>query len=77
MINPQIEKIIRENASKWPSTFLTRSQVPTFTAGALTSKTMANLDSQGLGPSERFKIGSKMAYPVENFTEWLIANMIK
>ena len=63
-----------ENAGKnWGSTYVARRQIEQFTGGALSQRTMANLDSVGKGPAEAFKIGRNVVYPVESLCEWLIA----
>jgi len=58
-------------ARKWPSAFVSRSQVGKFSGGILHPRTLANLDSQGLGPRNRIKVGRKVAYPVAELCEWM------
>ena len=55
----------------WPSPLLARDQVERFTGGTVTQKYIANLDSRGLGPSGRVRIGRKVVYPVVEFISWL------
>lgn len=55
----------------WPSPFVARQEVRTFSGGILTDKYLANLDSQGLGPPGRIKVGRKVAYPVDALIRWL------
>jgi len=57
-------------AEKWPSAFVARQEVSRFTGGLVNCKTIANLDSQGLGPV-RVRVGRKIAYPVNEFITWL------
>lgn len=54
--------------------FFKRTQVEALTGGILNAKTLANLDSQGLGP-ERFRVGRLVAYEKESFLLWLQARM--
>lgn len=61
----------REMEKRWPSNVVARSEVERFTGGAITSKYLANLDAQGLGP-ERFRLGRKVVYPVRPFIAWLV-----
>jgi len=56
---------------RWPSAILARRDVPKFTGGAMSAKHLANLDSQGQGPANRFRIGRNVCYPVEDFVAWL------
>ena len=58
-------------ADKWPSTFVARESVSDFSGGILNSRTMANLDSKGIGPEGRLRIGRKIAYPVGSLVVWL------
>ncbi len=58
-------------AEKWPSTFVSRSEVGRFTGGIVSPKTMANLDSQHIGPECALRFGKKIAYPVDSLIAWL------
>lgn len=65
-------RVIRELRSKCKSSFFARDRVGDLTGGALSSRHMANLDSQGKGPKGAFKIGRKKCYPTDNFCDFLI-----
>lgn len=58
-----------------PFKIVARSELGTLTGGFLNPKTMANKDSQGLGPKRKI-IGprGKVAYYVEDIKEWLEEN---
>lgn len=58
-------------ADKWPSAIVARDRVYEFSGGLIKPGRLANLDSQGLGPKGRMRIGRKVCYPVENVIEWL------
>jgi hypothetical protein len=61
-------------AEKWPSAWVARTEIKKFTGGMIGEKYMANLDSAGLGPKGRVRIGGrKVAYPVNEFVKWLEA----
>ena len=45
---------IRKAGEKWPTSFVPRSQVPTFTGGLIAVGTLANMDSEGRGPKGAF-----------------------
>jgi hypothetical protein len=62
---------LKQLKEKWPSPVVARTEIKTFTGGIISEKYMANLDSQGAGPDGRFKIGRKVAYPVNELVEWL------
>lgn len=53
-----------------PITF-PRKRVFELTGGLLSAKVMANLDSQGKGPSIKVSIGKHINYQRENFVGWL------
>jgi molybdopterin converting factor small subunit len=58
-------------ADKWPSPFVVRDRIELFGGGMITARYIANLDSAGKGPAGRFRIGRKVAYPVEELIKWL------
>ena len=66
-----MESIFQELASKWPSSFVARTEIKHFTGGIISEKYLANLDSQGKGPAGRIRTGRKISYPVASFIEWL------
>lgn len=45
------------------------------TGGAISAKTLANLDSLGRGPSGRVRIGRRICYPSADFFAWLVGRM--
>jgi len=55
----------------WPSAFVSRTDVKPFSGGALTPKSMANHDSAGTGPEQRFRIGRKICYPAVALAFWM------
>ena len=61
----------KELADRWPSAWVSRQQIGTFTGGTISEKYAANLDSRGLGPKGRIRVGRKIAYPVTSLIEWL------
>lgn len=58
-------------AEKWPSPFVARQSSGSFSGGILNPKTLANLDSQGRGPSGRIRVGRIVAYPVGSLIAWM------
>ena len=67
----QLEKNFKELVEKWPSAFVSRTEVGKFSGGALTSKSCANHDSLGTGVAERFRVGRKICYPTVALAEWM------
>lgn len=55
----------------WPSPVVFRRDVETASAGAISRKYLANLDSKGQGPEGKSLINGKAAYPKTNFFNWL------
>lgn len=68
-------KVIKQAATKWPTSFVARSEVKLFTGGLYSSGFLANCDSQGIGPEGAFKIGRQVAYPVDAMTDWLVSKL--
>jgi len=50
---------------------IARDQVESLLGGMISSKTLANLDSLGLGVPNRFKVGRKVIYPTKSLLKWL------
>jgi hypothetical protein len=68
-----METLLSELASKWPSAWVARTEAKEFSGGLIGEKYLANLDSAGKGPSGRIRCGRKVAYPVNEFIKWLEA----
>ena len=49
---------------------ISRDRIEALLGGVISSKTLANLDSLGLGP-KRMRIGRKVAYLTEDLLAWL------
>ncbi len=62
---------LKELADKWPSAWVERNQLGKFSGWLIHPRTMRNYDSQGIGISEKVRIGRKVAYPVQAVVEWL------
>jgi hypothetical protein len=65
-----IEQIF-DNLSRKAPEILTRQKIHELTGGLISSKTLANLDSEGDGIQPRLRIGGKVAYPKEAVIEFL------
>jgi hypothetical protein len=50
--------------------FIARDHVEKLLGGVISSKTLANYDSEGKGP-KRMRMGRKVVYKTENLLEWL------
>lgn len=55
----------------WPSAIVARESIREFSGGLVHPRTLANLDSKKQGPAGKFRVGRKVAYPVESVVEWL------
>ena len=62
--------IFQEMVDRWPSAVVARTEMERFTGGLMSSKYIANLDSQGAGPA-RVVCGRKVGYPVRELVQWL------
>ena len=58
-------------AEKWPSSHVVRKEISKFSGGIISAGYLANLDSQGQGPSGRILVGRQVVYPVESLIRWL------
>ncbi|MHB8091851.1 MAG: hypothetical protein ACYDH8_09700 [Syntrophales bacterium] len=63
--------IFEEMAAKWKSPICARTEIETFTGGAMKEKYCANLDAANLGCKGRFRMGRKVVYPVVELVKWL------
>lgn len=61
------EKLIES----WPSPIVARAEVGRFTGGLLHPRTVANLDSLGLGPAGKITVGRRVAYDRDALAMWL------
>ena len=66
-----MDTIFEEMAERWQAPVVARTEIKVFTGGAMNEKYLANLDSAGLGPAGRFRLGRKIVYPVRPLVEWL------
>jgi len=64
-------KIIEEMAAAWPSPVVARKKVEAFSGGAISGKTLANVDSQGKGPEGSFVLCGQRVYPVTSLIKYL------
>jgi hypothetical protein len=71
MSNTSTTEGLKTLGDKWPSSFVARQEAKRFSGGIISEKSLANLDSKGEGPKGRFRIGKKIAYPVESLIAWL------
>lgn len=62
---------------RWGSPLVSRDQqtLDRATGGLINAKTLANLDSKGMGPRGRLRMGRKVAYPSHEFFVWLVASL--
>ncbi len=64
---PDFSQIINNN----PSGYILRTNLSEKTGGLLHGRTMANLDSLGIGIPGKISIGRKVAYTVEGVVDYL------
>ncbi|WP_034627354.1 hypothetical protein [Desulfocurvibacter africanus] len=71
-----MEKLREQLLSILPPLF-SRKEASKSLGGLLSAKTLANLDSKGIGPKGRIQIAGKVAYTREAFIDWVIARTQK
>ena len=52
-------------AKSWKSPFVARGSIREFSGGLIHPRTLANMDSKGIGPDGKFRMGRQVGYPVE------------
>jgi len=55
--------------------FISRDHVEKLLGGIISSKTLANYDSEGTGP-KRMRMGRKVVYLTEDLLEWLASRTV-
>jgi hypothetical protein len=63
---------LTELLKTWPSAFVARIEAGRFSGGLVSSKSLANHDSEGTGPP-RLKVGGRVAYRAADLVAWLQA----
>ena len=64
------KRCFQEMDDRWASAVVARTEVSKFSGGLMSSKYIANLDSQGKGPP-RVVVGRKVGYPTRDLVQWL------
>ena len=64
-------EFIQSLEAKLPN-IICRKDVTKLSDGLVASKTLANLDSLGEGPEQRFLLNRKVCYPKQAFIDWLL-----
>lgn len=60
----------------WPSPYVARSEVAKFSGGIVSAKTLANADSLGTGPKNKFYFGKrKVFYLASELAEWIFSRV--
>jgi hypothetical protein len=68
-----MDTLFQSMVERWPSAWVSRTEIERFTGGIIKEKYIANLDSAGKGPAGRVRCGRKIAYPVVALVRWLEA----
>ena len=67
--------IIKKAGAAWPGEIIARKQIGIFTGGMLSPRTLANLDSMGIGPHGVVRIGNAVGYWKDSLIDWLIGRI--
>ena len=70
-------EFVKALVSAWAAPFVARSETPKFTGGALSGRTVANAESAGDPVEGRITIGRQIAYPTQQYAEWIARRMLK
>lgn len=71
------ENFIEALLKAWNAPFVARSETKQFTGGALSGRTVANAESAGDPVEGRITIGRQIAYPTQQYAEWIARRMLK
>lgn len=74
-MNTQDNPILALLAESLPP-ILARKHVAKLTFGLVSPKTMANHDSLGTGPKNRFKMGKEVWYHKKHFIDFIMAHVV-
>lgn len=66
-----MNEIFKKMVAAWPAPVVARSEVSRFSGGILNPRSLANLDSKGVGPANRFRVGRKVCYPTTELADWM------
>lgn len=67
-----IEKLL----CSWSSPYVSRNEVYRFSGGIVSPKTLANADSEGNGPQNKYYFGKrKVFYLATDLAEWIAARV--
>ncbi len=67
--------VIKILEKQWPFPFVLRTDTAKATGNVYTWQAIKALDEKGEGPTERFKLGNKVAYSRESFFQWFASRM--
>lgn len=67
----RLRQLLDEMARAWRSPVVARGKVEEFSGGVLNGRTLANLDSLGQGPKERFRMGRVVFYSVSALIDFI------
>lgn len=71
-----IEELRRQLEESWPSPIVARRDVEAFSGGLLRRGTLANHDSKGTGPREKFDFREGVAYGKAALLDWMFNRLI-
>ena len=54
---------------------IARKDVPRFLGGMVASKTLANADESGGGPTVAYKVGRSIVYRTDSLLEWIVLRL--
>lgn len=72
-----MKKQFDQMKQSWGHPFVARRDVPKFTNGLISTRTLARDDAAGVGPKGGFLLVGKMVYPVESLVEYLENKILK
>lgn len=71
-----IEELRKQLEESWPSPIVARRDVEAFSGGLLRRGTLANHDSKGTGPREKFDFREGAAYSKSSLLDWMFGRLI-
>lgn len=66
----------KQLSETWSSPFVSRTEVSQFSGGIVSPKTLANADSEGIGPQNKYYLGKrKVFYLATDLAEWIASRI--
>lgn len=63
--------IYEKMKEKWPSAVVAQTEVGKFSGGLINPRSLCNMNSLGLGPNGKYRLGRKVFYDIDVLVSWI------